>query len=230
MRASEFTIKNTDVTEGQAFVSDEVWRLAKHLAHRIEKRVENFGHKEIAMIANEVGLASSEVAEILELTHGMSERVVPEEYTPWNSKEKSPRAIELIKKRLEHEKKHAVPGQLKKPGSKRKSYQTNNSLDYFAKTGEPVDYEEGMEEQFCENCGGSLAEAGKASRALCKSSRSNAELGASQLSSCKAQGLRGRESSKRHEVGGKRQSIKGMRVKGHKYGGPLPYNKSDLTK
>ena len=86
------------------------------------------------------------------------------------------------------------------------------------------------EEQFCENCGGSLAEAGKASRALCKSSRSNADLGASQLSSCKAQGLRGRESSKRHEVGGKRQSIKGMRIKGHKYGGPLPYNKSDLNK
>lgn len=90
--------------------------------------------------------------------------------------------------------------------------------------------EEGSDEQFCENCGGSLAEAGKASRALCKSSRSNADLGASQLSSCKAQGLRGRESSKRHEVGGKRQSIKGMRIKGHKYGGPLPYNKSDLTK
>jgi hypothetical protein len=91
-----------------------------------------------------------------------------------------------------------------------------------------------MEEQFCEECGGTLAwslsEHGKASRALCKSSRSNDDLGASQLASCKSQGLRGRESSKRHVVGGKRQSIKGMHVKGHKYGGPLPYNKSDSTK
>lgn len=82
-------------------------------------------------------------------------------------------------------------------------------------------------EEFCEDCGGSLAEAGKASRALCKSSRSNDDLGVSQLASCKSQGLRSRESNKRHEVSGKRQSIKGMHVKGHKYGGPLPYNKSD---
>lgn len=83
------------------------------------------------------------------------------------------------------------------------------------------------EEQFCENCGGSLAESGKASRALCKSSRSNADLGVSQLASCKAQGLRARETPKKHTIGNKHQSIKGKMVKGHKYGGPLPYNKSD---
>lgn len=84
-----------------------------------------------------------------------------------------------------------------------------------------------MEEQFCEECGGSLAEAGKASRALCKSSRSNADLGVSQLASCKSQGLRARETPKKHTIGNKHQSIKGKMVKGHKYGGPLPYNKSD---
>jgi len=37
-------------------------------------------------------------------------------------------------------------------------------------------------EQFCEVCGGSLAESGKASRKLCKSTKPNSELGASQLS------------------------------------------------
>jgi hypothetical protein len=72
-----------------------------------------------------------------------------------------------------------------------------------------------------------LEEHGKASRALCKSSRSNDDLGASQLASCKSQGLRGRETSKKHTIGNKRQSIKGKHVKGHKYGGPLPWNKSD---
>ena len=86
----------------------------------------------------------------------------------------------------------------------------------------------------CQECGMpesehemQLDERGKASRALCKSSRSNADLGVSQLASCKSQGLRGRESSKKHEIGGKRVSIKGKHIKGHKYGGPLPYNKSD---
>ena len=84
-----------------------------------------------------------------------------------------------------------------------------------------------IEEQFCEGCGGSLAEHGKASRALCKSSRTNADLGVSQLASCKSQGLRARETSKKHTIGDKRVKIKGKSVKGHKYGGPLPYNKSD---
>jgi hypothetical protein len=84
-----------------------------------------------------------------------------------------------------------------------------------------------IEEQFCPDCGGSLAESGKASRALCASSRSNADLGASQLASCKSQGLRARETGKKHTIGKKRRKISGQRVLGHKYGGPLPYNKSD---
>jgi hypothetical protein len=83
----------------------------------------------------------------------------------------------------------------------------------------------------CQFCGShthtSLDEAGKASRSLCQSSRSNADLGASQLASCKSQGLRARETNKKHTIGKKREKIKGRKVLGHKYGGPLPWNKSD---
>ncbi len=91
-----------------------------------------------------------------------------------------------------------------------------------------------FKEQLCPECGMpeskhelQVDEAGKASRALCKSSRSNADLGVSQLASCKSQGLRARETNKKHTIGNKRVKIKGKQVKGHKYGGPLPYNKSD---
>jgi hypothetical protein len=82
-----------------------------------------------------------------------------------------------------------------------------------------------MEEQFCEECGGSLAEAGKASRELCKSSKSNADLGASNLASCKSQGLRARDGEKSHKLGKSPKSrikVGGHRIKGQKYGGPLP--------
>lgn len=61
-----------------------------------------------------------------------------------------------------------------------------------------------------------------ASADLCKSSKSDEELGASNLASCKSQGLRGRKSKVRHTIKGKRQSIDGERIKGKKYGGPLP--------
>ena len=61
-----------------------------------------------------------------------------------------------------------------------------------------------------------------ASADLCKSSKSDEELGASNLASCKSQGLRARKSSVKHTIKGKRQSIDGDKVKGKKYGGPLP--------
>ena len=57
---------------------------------------------------------------------------------------------------------------------------------------------------------------------LCKSSKSDEELGASNLASCKSQGLRGRKSKVKHTIKGKRRSIDGERIKGKKYGGPLP--------
>ena len=82
-----------------------------------------------------------------------------------------------------------------------------------------------MEEQFCEECGGSLAEAGKASRELCKSSKPDADLGASNLASCKSQGLRARDGEKSHKLGKgpkSRVTVGGHRIKGRKYGGPLP--------
>jgi hypothetical protein len=81
-------------------------------------------------------------------------------------------------------------------------------------------------EQFCPNCGGSLAEAGKASRALCTSGRPDNDLGASNLASCKSQGLRARDGEKSHLVGHGNSSVRitvgGKKIKGKKYGGPLP--------
>lgn len=66
----------------------------------------------------------------------------------------------------------------------------------------------------------------KASRALCTSTKSNKDLGASNLASCKSQGLRAREGDKSHLVGhGKsstRITVGGKKIKGKTYGGPLP--------
>lgn len=65
----------------------------------------------------------------------------------------------------------------------------------------------------------------KASKALCGSSKSNKELGASNLASCKSQGLRDREGNKSHKIGKSPQSrmtMGGHKIKGKKYGGPLP--------
>lgn len=62
----------------------------------------------------------------------------------------------------------------------------------------------------------------KASRKLCVSTKSDAELGASNLSSCKSQGLRARDGKKSHLVGKSRTTMGGKRIKGKKYGGPLP--------
>jgi len=77
----------------------------------------------------------------------------------------------------------------------------------------------------CEVCGTSLAEHGKASLKLCKSSKADADLGASNLASCKSQGLRARDGDKSHKLGkGPKSRVKvgGHKIKGKKYGGPLP--------
>ena len=78
----------------------------------------------------------------------------------------------------------------------------------------------------CEFCGGndhtSLDESGKASRSLCLSSKSDNELGASQLASCKSQGLRAREGKKSHKIGKTRVTMGGHKIKGKKYGGNIP--------
>lgn len=62
----------------------------------------------------------------------------------------------------------------------------------------------------------------KASAKLCKSSRSNDSLGASALASCKSQGYRRRTGKKSHKIGDTRKSVGGKKIKGKKYGGPLP--------
>ena len=71
-----------------------------------------------------------------------------------------------------------------------------------------------------------VQEHGKASRALCVSSKPDDELGASQLASCKSQGLRARDGEKSHLIGHRgskvRITVGGKKIKGHKYGGPLP--------
>ena len=67
-----------------------------------------------------------------------------------------------------------------------------------------------------------LPESGKASRKLCLSKKPDNKLGNSQLSSCIAQGLRKHKTEKSFTINGKRQPIKGRKIKGKKYGGPLP--------
>lgn len=70
-----------------------------------------------------------------------------------------------------------------------------------------------------------LEERGKASRKLCKSSKPDAELGASMLASCKSQGLRARDGNKSHKLGKTKDSrvkVGGHKIRGNKYGGPLP--------
>jgi hypothetical protein len=62
----------------------------------------------------------------------------------------------------------------------------------------------------------------KASRKLCVSQKSDAELGASNLASCKSQGLRARDGKKSHLVGKTRKTVGGKKIKGKRYGGPLP--------
>ena len=65
----------------------------------------------------------------------------------------------------------------------------------------------------------------KASLKLCKSSTPDEDLGASNLASCKSQGLRARDGKKSHKLGKSAKSrvtMDGHKIKGNKYGGPLP--------
>ena len=61
-----------------------------------------------------------------------------------------------------------------------------------------------------------------ASRDLCTSGKPDSALGASQLASCKSQGYRSRDGGKSHKVGSERIKMRGKKIKGKKYGGPLP--------
>ena len=61
-----------------------------------------------------------------------------------------------------------------------------------------------------------------ASRDLCTSGKPDSALGASNLASCKSQGYRSRDGAKSHKVGSDRVKVRGKKIKGAKYGGPLP--------
>lgn len=62
----------------------------------------------------------------------------------------------------------------------------------------------------------------KASDKLCKSNIPDKRLGASNLASCKSQGYRARDGEKSHKIGSKRVKMGGKKIKGKKYGGPIP--------
>ena len=64
-----------------------------------------------------------------------------------------------------------------------------------------------------------------ASRDLCTSGKPDSALGASQLASCVSQGYRAHRGKKSHTnigPGGTRDTVRGKKIKGKKYGGPLP--------
>jgi len=113
-----------------------------------------------------------------------------------------------------------------------KVHPTDEQLDFIINTGQlPEDF---MELDFPINddimFGGSGAASQSdqdldeepASRALCTSGKPDSALGASNLSSCKSQGYRSREGAKSHKVGSDRVKVRGKKIKGKKYGGPLP--------
>lgn len=111
-----------------------------------------------------------------------------------------------------------------------KVHPTAEQLDWIIDTGELP--EEFMDLDFPINDdimfgGGSSAEdqdldEEPASRDLCQSGKPDSALGASQLASCKSQGYRSRDGGKSHKVGSERVKVRGKKIKGKKYGGPLP--------
>ena len=61
---------------------------------------------------------------------------------------------------------------------------------------------------------------GPAPKGVC--SRPASDLPASWISSCKSQGKRKRTGNRQEKIHGKTQRVAGKKVKGKKYGGPLP--------
>jgi len=61
-----------------------------------------------------------------------------------------------------------------------------------------------------------------AGKDLCQSSKPDSALGASNLASCKSQGFRSRDGGKSHKIGNSRVKVRGKKILGKKYGGPLP--------
>ena len=61
---------------------------------------------------------------------------------------------------------------------------------------------------------------GPAPRGVC--SKPASDLPASWVSSCKSQGKRKRTGNRKEKVGGRTMRVAGKKIRGKKYGGPLP--------
>lgn len=62
---------------------------------------------------------------------------------------------------------------------------------------------------------------GKPSSSYCRNTPKT-KMGASAQASCKSRGLMSRDGKKSHKIGKSRKTVGGRRIKGKKYGGPLP--------
>lgn len=109
-----------------------------------------------------------------------------------------------------------------------KVHPTDEELDYILDTGELperfIDLDFPLNDEVMYGGAGSdqSIDEEPASRALCTSGKPDSALGASQLASCKSQGYRARDGGKSHKVGSDRVRVRGKKIKGKKYGGPLP--------
>jgi hypothetical protein len=109
-----------------------------------------------------------------------------------------------------------------------KVHPTTEELDHIIDTGElperfhDLDFPINDSVMFGLDDGDQKVSEEPASRALCQSGKPDSALGASQLASCKSQGYRSRDGGKSHKIGGERQKVRGKKIKGKKYGGPLP--------
>ncbi len=108
-----------------------------------------------------------------------------------------------------------------------KEHPTVNELDFIIKNGDlperfvEIDFPINDELMYGVSSQDALDEE-PASRDLCNSGKPDSALGASQLASCKSQGYRSRDGGKSHKVGSERIKVRGKKIKGKKYGGPLP--------
>ena len=66
-----------------------------------------------------------------------------------------------------------------------------------------------------------IIDEGKPSKSYCRSTPKS-KMGASAQASCKSRGLISRDGKKSHKIGKSRKTVGGRRIKGKKYGGPLP--------
>lgn len=109
-----------------------------------------------------------------------------------------------------------------------KQHPTDEELDYIIDTADlperfvDLDFPLNDEIMYGVSTDSAALDEEPASRELCQSGKPDSALGASQLSSCKSQGYRSRDGGKSHKVGSERVKVRGKKIKGKKYGGPLP--------